>query len=261
MPAESSVFPSPSRWYLPSLKNSVAPGLIAGRGNALHDEIERRRRVLQIGREAALIADIGAVAGLLQFGLQGLEHLGAHAQAFGECGRAQRRDHEFLEVDGIVGMRAAVDDVHQRHRQRARLRAADIFVERQPARQRRRLGASEAHAQDRVGAEAALVGRAVEGHELFVDRHLVFGVEAGKEVEDLAVHRIERLAYALAEIALLVAVALLHRFVRAGGGARRHRGAAAHAILERDIDLDGRVAARIEDLAADDIDDGGHGQV
>jgi hypothetical protein len=32
--------------------------------------------------------------------------------------RADRHDHEFLDVDRIVGMGAAVDDVHHRHRQR-----------------------------------------------------------------------------------------------------------------------------------------------
>ena len=35
-----------------------------------------------------------------------------------------------------------------------------------------------------------------------------------------------------------------------GRRARRHRGAAERARLERDVDLDGRVAARVEDLAA-----------
>ena len=34
--------------------------------------------------------------------------------------RADRHDHEFLEVDRIVGMHAAIDDVHHRHRQHAR---------------------------------------------------------------------------------------------------------------------------------------------
>ena len=31
--------------------------------------------------------------------------------------RADRHDHEFLEVDAAVGVRAAVEDVHHRHGQ------------------------------------------------------------------------------------------------------------------------------------------------
>ena len=67
------------------------------------------------------------------------------------------------------------------------------------------------------------------------------------------------LQHALAEIAALVAVAQLDRLVRAGRGARGHRGAALAAVLQHHVDLHGRVAAAVEDLAADDVDDGGHG--
>ena len=63
---------------------------------------------------------------------------------------------------------------------------------------------------------------------------------------------------ALAEIAL-AAVAQFDRLMRAGRGAGRHRGAAHRAVFQHDVDLDGRVAAAVEDFAADDVDDGGHG--
>src|SRR5262249_37929512 len=77
-------------------------------------------------------------------------------------------------------------------------------------------------------------------------------------LEDFAVHGLDRLAHALAEIARLVAVTQFHRFMRAGGGAGRHRRAADRAILEHHIDFDGGVAAAVKDFAADDVDDGGH---
>ena len=44
------------------------------------------------------------------------------------CG-AHRHDHEFLNVDRVVGMFAAVDDVHHRHRQHPGRGAADIAVQ------------------------------------------------------------------------------------------------------------------------------------
>ena len=49
-----------------------------------------------------------------------MERLGAVAQRLGETRRANRHDHELLEVDVVVGVLAAVDDVHHRHRQRVR---------------------------------------------------------------------------------------------------------------------------------------------
>jgi hypothetical protein len=90
-----------------------------------------------------------------------MEDLGAAAQPFGEARRADRHDHELLEIDRIVGMGTAVQDVHHRHRQRLRGDAADIAVERQPARVGRSLRHGEAHAEDGVRAEPGLVVSAV----------------------------------------------------------------------------------------------------
>ena len=80
-------------------------------------------------------------------------------------------------------------------------------------------------------------------------------------VDDLDIDGLDRLEHALAEIAALVAVAQLDRLVRAGRGAGRHGGAAHRAVLQHDIDLDRRIAAAVEDLAADDVDDRGHGRL
>ena len=80
-----------------------------------------------------------------------------------------------------------------------------------------------------------------------------------QRVGDLAVHRFDRVAHALAEIAVRLAVALFDRFVRAGGGARRHRRAAHRAVLQHDIHLDRGIAAAVENFAADDVGDAGHG--
>ena len=60
---------------------------------------------------------------------------------------------------------------------------------------------------------------------------------------------------ALAAVAALVAVAQLDRLVGAGRGARRHRRPADRAVAEDDVDLDRRIAARVEDLArVDELD-------
>ena len=197
------------------------------------------------------------MAGGFERRAQRVEDFGARAQGLGKGGGAYGHDHEFLEIDRIVGMHAAVDDVHHRHRQEPRGGAPDIAVERLPLRRSRGLGDRKRDAEDRVGAEPALVGRAVERDHGLVDLDLRLGVHPADRVEDFAVDRLDGVAHALAEIAF-AAVAQLDGFVRAGRGARGHGGAAAGAVGKDDVDLYGRVAAAVENLAADDIDDGCH---
>ena len=105
--------------------------------------------------------------------LQAVEDLRAHAQAVGEGLAPHRHDHEFLHVDRVVGVRPAIDHVHHRHRQHAGAGPADIAPQRQALGGGRRLGDGEADAEDGVGAEAALVVRAVERAQAPVDADLV----------------------------------------------------------------------------------------
>src|SRR3954467_8181513 len=93
-----------------------------------------------------------------------------------------------------------------------------------------------------VGAEPCLVGRAVERDHDLVDFALGLGLHAADGVENLAFDRGHGVAHALAEIALLVAVAEPPRRMSPGRGPGRHRGAGARAVVENDIDLDGRIA-------------------
>ena len=155
-------------------------------------------------------------------------------------------------------MGAAIDDVHHRHRQDVGVRSAEIAVERQARRFGGRLGDGERDTEDGVGAKPRLVCRAVELDHRAVDVNLVLGLEPPDGLEEFAVHRLDGALDALAEIAL-AAVAQFDGLVGTGGSARRHGSAAHRAVLEHDIDLDGRVAAAIQNFAADNIDDGGHG--
>ena len=156
-------------------------------------------------------------------------------------------------------MHAAIDDVHHRHRQQRRLLAADITVERQALRVGCGLGRGQRHAENGVGAEPLLVLGAVEIAQGLIEPALIGGIEAFERLADLAVDRRDRLLHALAAIAG-AAVPELVGLMRAGRGAGRHRGAAVMAALEHHIDLDGRVAAAVENFPADDGGDGGHGE-
>ena len=108
----------------------VAAGLVAGFDDGVHDVLERVL-VVDVGREAALVADVGVVPGLLEHALERVEDLAHLADGFRPALGAHRHDHEFLEIDLVVRVLAAVDDVRHRHRQLAGVGAADVAVQRQ----------------------------------------------------------------------------------------------------------------------------------
>ena len=205
----------------------------------------------QVGREAALVADRRRRAPVVeQRALQRVVDLGAPAQRLGEAGRADRHDHELLEVDVVVGVGAAVEDVHHRHRQhvrRRRRRGSGRAAGRArwpppgPRRARRRGSA--------LAPRRALFGGAVEVDQRLVERRLVERVDAPERVGDLAVDVARRRA---------ARPCRRRRCRRRAARPPRTRpveapdGTAARpagARVERHLDLDRRVAAAVEDLA------------
>ena len=115
----------------------------------------------------------------------------------------------------------------------ARLGAAEVAPQRQALLGGLRVGGGERHAEDRVGAEPRLVGRAVELDQRPVERLLVGGVACPSSRRgDLAVDVGHRARHALAP-PRRAAVAQLGRLELARGGARGHRRAAVRAGAQR----------------------------
>ena len=114
------------------------------------------------------------------------------AQRFGEGRAAERHDHELLEVDAAVGVGAAVQDVHHRHRQHraAVLRPVqlrEVHVERharRPPPPRAPAPSTRRAARWRRGVPCS--SRAVELRSSRVDGALV-RVAPGQRLRDLAV--------------------------------------------------------------------------
>ena len=213
----------------------------------------------EVGREAALVADRGRQAPLVQDLLEHVVGLGAPAQRLGERGGADRHDHELLQVDVVVGVRAAVEDVHHRHGQHVGVDAADVAVQRQLELVGRGLGHGQRHAEDGVGAEPGLVVGAVEVDQHPVDVALIEGVEArpGRRRSRRRRGRRRR-------------ARPCRRSGRRRRAARPPRTAPVDAPdgtmarpvgagVEEHLDLDRGVATGVEDLAADDVLDDAHG--
>ena len=175
--------------------------------------------------------------------------------------RAERHHHELLEVDVAVGVRAAVEDVHHRHGQQvgaiaagaARGAAPPMYcVQRRLLLRRRRHARRPSRRRGSRWRRAGSCSAAVQVDHRVVERRLVERRLPTSALRDLAVDVATAFCHALAEIAALVAVAQLERLALTGGRARGHCRAAERAAVERDVDFDRGIAARVENLAADD---------
>ena len=233
-------------------QGDVGAQLEAGGLDGGGDQLERRDVGRQVRREAALVAQSGGQALLLQHALERVVDAGTHLEGLAEGRRTDRSDHELLHVDVGVGVRAAVDDVHHRHRQHVGVRATDVAVERQIRRAGRRVRDGERDAEDRVGADLGLVVGAVQVEHRLVDQPLLAGVVAQQLRAELVEHAEDGLGHALAAVAGLVPVTQLDGLEGAGGGARRHCRATLRAVVQDDLDLYRGIAAGVEDLAGTD---------
>ena len=233
--------------------HEVDAGRKAGLLHGLGDVLERLGVGLKVGRKATLVAHAAAQARLVQHTLEGMVDLSAPTQALGKARGTHRHNHELLEVNVIVGMHAAVEDVHHGRGQQVGVDATQVLIQRQARRLGSGAGDGQRHAQDGVGAELGLVGRTVGGNQCGVNGTLVEGIEAHDGVGALVVDVLDGLRNALAQIAALVAVAQLASFESAGRSARRHHRATEAAVLEHNLDLDGGVAAAVEHFTTVDV--------
>ena len=178
-----------------------------------------------------------------------MEGLSAHAQRFGEALGAYGKDHEFLNVQGVVRVFAAVHDVHHGNGQDLGVDAAQILIQGQAQAVCGSVGCGHGNAQDGVGAQIALVLRAVQFQEQRVQCGLVHDVHAYDGRCDDVVDVIDSLLYALAAVALLVAVPQFHRFVDAGAGAGRNDRSSHGIVVQPELDFHRRVASAVQDLS------------
>jgi hypothetical protein len=128
--------------------------------------------------------------------------LRAHTQPPGERRRANRGDHEFLEIDVVVGVGPAVQHVHERDRNHVRGRAAEVTEQRQPVRVGGGTRQRHRNPEHGVGAEARLVVGAVEVEHHAIDGPLVVAVLVQQCRSDHLVDVADGVQDALAAVAL-----------------------------------------------------------
>ena len=122
----------------------------------LADRFQRILRALEVRRETPFVANRSREAALLQKHFERVKDFAAGAQCLRETRQAFRHDHELLKIDRRIRVRAAVDDVHHRHRQHARVGSPEIFEERQTELRGRGVGVCERNGKDCVRARVDL---------------------------------------------------------------------------------------------------------
>jgi hypothetical protein len=182
-----------------------------------------------------------------------VEDLGAAAQGLAERALAHRQDHEFLEVEAVIGMLAAIDDVHHRHRHLHRARTAEIAIERQAGLFGGCLGNRHRHGKHGIGAETRLVFGAVELDQRLIDEGLLLRIEADDRFGNLGIDVLHGLHDALAQIAACITVTQLDGLARSGRRARRHGGTPHDAGFEQYVAFNGGISAGIQNLARNNI--------
>ena len=215
----------------------------------LEQRLDRLLARGEVGCEASLVAHGCRKAALVEERTESVEGLGADPQRLGEGLGTRGDEHELLEVDRVLCVGAAVDHVHQRHRQRPRFVAAEEPVQRHAGFRRGRLRRRERDAEDRVRAEPLLVRRPVQLDQPLVQRTLVGHVQPPHRGRDLTVDVLDRPRDAFAAPSLAL-VAQLERLVDARRRPGRDSRATQSSRVQAHIDLDRRVAARVEDPAA-----------
>ena len=109
-----------------------------------------------------LVSYSGAEATIVEDLLEAVEYFSTHAETFAEAACTHRADHEFLEGDRSVRVRATIDDVHHRYGQYIGVRATDVAIEGDVEVLSGSLSDGERYTEDSVSTEVALGLGAIE---------------------------------------------------------------------------------------------------
>ncbi|MBA7695625.1 hypothetical protein ES703_104257 [subsurface metagenome] len=199
-------------------QEQLLAGAVSRTLDGLQDHLDGLLVGTEIGGESALVAHGGCQALTFENGLQLVKRLHPHLQGFGEGAGPDREDHELLDIHVVVGMLAAIDDIHHGDRQGILFRLpGEVGVERQAGGIGGGVGDGQGDPQDGVGAQAALVGGPIQVDHGSIQSGLIQGITTVDCPGQLAVHMANGLAHPFSQVAAFVAVAQLHRFMFPGG--------------------------------------------
>ena len=150
-------------------------------------------------------------------------YLCTHSKAFLEAAGASGHDHEFLDINGIIRMLAAIHDVHHWHRHLLGIGTAQISIQRHMQRACRRPGRCHGHSQHGIGTEMRLILGTIQLQQDGVKGRLFKYVHADHCRCDLGIHMVYRPLHSKAAIPLFL-IPEFYCLILSGRGAGRHAG-------------------------------------
>ena len=133
----------------------------------------------------------------MQHGLKVVKNFHAAAQSLTKGIHTNGLDHEFLNVDVVVGMGPAIENIHHRHwhaHGAATSQRVDMPVQRYVLAGRRSLRRCQRDRQQRVGSEPRLIFGTVQIEHASIQIELIRCVDAPKTFAYLSVDEIYRFA-------------------------------------------------------------------
>ena len=206
---------------------------------------------LQVRCETALVADSGGVALALQQLLKAVEYLGTPAKGLTEGRRTHGHDHELLSIHRIRCMRAAVQDVHHRHRQAVGIGTAQETIQGNAQRLCSSLAAGNGHCQNGIGAQLCLVLCTVSRQHSGIYRINILGIHSLQGIVDDGIDILYGLGNALAAELCLVIVSELDG-LELTGGCTAGRCTSSHSTIRQIyLCLYRRISSGINDFPTD----------
>lgn len=241
-------------------------------------KLERVFGTLDGRSETTFISDsgVGQTVLLLDDTLQGVVDLGTHLHGLSEAGSSGGQDHEFLESETVTGVGTTVDNVERRGGEDVGSLDTGEFGQVLVERDTLWIGEtsiasisirwidlvttnllsgtsfrdSHGDTEDGVGTELALVRGTVQLDQQVINLLLLSDVQTradqflGDDVVDVG----NGLGNTLSDVGRLVIISQLNGLVDTGGSTRGDLRSES-TLFGVDVDLDGGVTSRVEDLA------------
>ena len=191
-------------------QSDVFAQLVASCFNRFSDNSQSFSVGTQVRSVAAFVTNSSVHTFSFQNFSQVVEHFGTHTYGFFQGFRANWLNHEFLNVDVVVSVLAAVDDVHHRNWHGVfawgAVQFSDVSVQWQTFSSSCCFGVSQGYSQNGVCTEVRFVFSTVQIDHDLVDASLIFSIFTQQSLSDWAVYRTNSFQYAFTHEARFVAI-------------------------------------------------------
>ena len=172
-----------------------------------------------------------------------MEYFGTVTDRFAEGWRADWQNHELLQINAVISMRTAVDDVHHGYRQNKFAGFVQEFVQRYAGFLCSSARGSHGNTQNGVSTNAAFAWSTIQSNHFFVQRSLVVGIHTDDRFANFGIDEVNSVQYTFTQIASFVTVAQFDCFAFAGGGTGGHHRTADDAGCQIHFRFNSRITA------------------